>query len=325
MDLITLALAKKHADQLALGGYTNVTAVENQVRFTMHDGTVVTVTLPLPEDGVSVENLDIRNSHLFCMLSDGTEIDAGELPSGSLKEKIVVSNPVGSATAGKEYDVNTPFETLLHDILVKEETPVVAITLTPSRTLYDKVTETLDAVSIKTVATKKTYEIKDIKIFIDDVLVKTFTDGVATGGIFNFAFTYPSPINTDSVIKVVATDVKNLASTKTTAIKFVGKTYYGYIDSNLGSPTEAQIKALQNFTLKDVKGFKYNDISFDYNKVVYAYPASFGDLESIKDVENNINYTNSFTKTNVTVDEITYVCYTQNDASQAVAINLTFA
>lgn len=325
MDLITLALAKKHADQLALGGYTNVTAVENQVRFTMHDGTVVTVTLPLPKDGVSVENLDIRNGHLFCMLSDRTEIDAGELPSGSLKEKIVVSNPVGSATAGKEYDVNTPFETLLHDILVKEEAPVVAITLTPSRTLYDKVTETLDAVSIKTVATKKTYEIKDIKIFIDDVLVKTFTDGVAAGGIFNFAFTYPSPINTDSVIKVVATDVKNLASTKTTAIKFVGKTYYGYIDSNLGSPTEAQIKALQNFTLKDVKGFKYNDISFDYNKVVYAYPASFGDLESIKDVENNINYTNSFTKTNVTVDEITYVCYTQNDASQAVAINLTFA
>ena len=90
-------------------------------------------------------------------------------------------------------------------------------------------------------------------------------------------------------------------------------------------PTEAQIKALQNFTLKGVKGFKYNDISFDYNKVVYAYPASFGDLESIKDVENNVNYTNSFTKTNVTVDGITYVYYTQNDASQAVAINLTFA
>ena len=35
--------------------------------------------------------------------------------------------------------------------------------------------------------------------------------------------------------------------------------------------------------------------------------------------------TTLITQTNVTVDEITYVYYTQNDASQAVAINLTFA
>lgn len=42
------------------------------------------------EDGVSVVNVEIRNSHLFCILSNGTEIDAGEIfypfPDGDTEE-----------------------------------------------------------------------------------------------------------------------------------------------------------------------------------------------------------------------------------------------
>ena len=63
----------------------------------------------------------------------------------------------------------------------------------------------------------------------------------------------------------------------------------------------------------------------DYGNVVYAYPAIFQNLSSIKDLVNNINYTSSFTKTTVTVDGISYNCYTQNDPSASTDVQLTFA
>lgn len=40
------------------------------------------------EDGVSVVNVEIRNSHLYCILSNGTEIDAGELLSPDVKQSL---------------------------------------------------------------------------------------------------------------------------------------------------------------------------------------------------------------------------------------------
>jgi hypothetical protein len=325
IDYTTLAIAKNFAKGLALGGYTQVTAIENQVKFTMADGTPVTVTLPIPKDGVSVINIEIIDGNLICTLSDGTKINCGEFPSGVLSEKLVVSNPVGSATMGKVYNSGTTFETLLRDILIKEETPTLTISLTPNKTLYDVVDETLDEVIIKSVVGKKTYPIKDIKVYIDDVLVSTLTENVEDGGIFNYTHIYNPSINKDTIIKVVVTDIRDLYVMKTQTIKFVGKSYYGYVESTVGEPTESEIKVLQHNILKDVKGFVYKNISFDYNKVVYAYPKNFGELSSIKDIESNINYTNSFTKNFVTIDEMDYIYYIQNDASQSIGINITFA
>jgi hypothetical protein len=77
--------------------------------------------------------------------------------------------------------------------------------------------------------------------------------------------------------------------------------------------------------LKDTKNYVYDGITTDWGKVCYAYPSSFGNLSSIKDAINNLNYTTSFTKTTVTVDGVEYVCYTQTNASAATDIQLTFA
>ena len=63
----------------------------------------------------------------------------------------------------------------------------------------------------------------------------------------------------------------------------------------------------------------------DFGKVVYAYPKEFGALTSIKDTVNNLNYTDSFSKTTVTVDGIDYLVYTQTDPSAADGIKLVFA
>ena len=80
-----------------------------------------------------------------------------------------------------------------------------------------------------------------------------------------------------------------------------------------------------NGVLKDTKNYVYDGITTDWGKVCYAYPSSFGNLSSIKDMVNNLNYTTEFTKTTLTVDGIEYVCYTQTNASAATDIEITFA
>ena len=115
-----------------------------------------------------------------------------------------------------------------------------------------------------------------------------------------------------------------MTTTKSITVKFVGKSYYGTVGDSVGEPTDVIIKALQNNTLKDVKKLVYSHITMDYGKVVYAYPASFGALTKISDEKNNINYTNSFTRTTVTVDGISYYCYTQTESSASSDVELTF-
>ena len=113
-------------------------------------------------------------------------------------------------------------------------------------------------------------------------------------------------------------------------IKIVGDivpltVYYGTVDASIETPTEAQIKALQNNTLKGVKELVYSGITMSYGKIVYAYPQSFGELTSIKDEVNNFTYTTSFSKISATIDNIPYYIYIQTDASASDNVELTFA
>ena len=61
-----------------------------------------------------------------------------------------------------------------------------------------------------------------------------------------------------------------------------------------------------------------------YGKVVYAYPKSLGTLTKIMDNENNVNYTTSFARTELTIDNIDYYVYTQIDPSAADNIKIDF-
>lgn len=80
MDIITLALAKKFATKVA-AGFSNVEVDGLDIIFTLNDGSQVTLTVPEPANGVSVVDLDIdSNKNLICTLSDGSTVNAGELP-----------------------------------------------------------------------------------------------------------------------------------------------------------------------------------------------------------------------------------------------------
>lgn len=85
IDLIALSAAKKHADLLAMGlTFVSVDNTNKSITFTLTaDGSQHTIYFDQPSDGVSIIGVEIKNGHLICLMSDGSEIDAGVLPSGS--------------------------------------------------------------------------------------------------------------------------------------------------------------------------------------------------------------------------------------------------
>ena len=81
---VAYILAKKIALG-AVSGIQNITlSPTGQLIFQFKDGSSATWQIPLPKDGLSIVNVEIdTNKHLICTMSDGSTIDAGELPGGT--------------------------------------------------------------------------------------------------------------------------------------------------------------------------------------------------------------------------------------------------
>ena len=276
--------------------------------------------------GLTSVNVDNANKTItFTLAADGSQhtIQFDELTTTTTRE-IVASITQGNIYPGKVYPIGTEYETILEDLITQYLKPEVKLTIEPTKTLYDIVNDTVDKITMYATVTKKTSDVAQVEFFVNGTSKNVVTNNVASGGLFEYIFEPATPINADATFKVTVTDTKNESASATKTIKFVAKSYYGIVDANTGAPTEAIIKTL-NGEIKDTKNYVYEGITTDWGKVCYAYPASFGNLTSIKDTVNNLNYTNNFTKTTLTVDGIEYVCYTQTNASAAVDIQLTFA
>lgn len=79
MDVVTYALLKKKINGV-VGGISGYEIDGLTLKITTSDGQVLEMTFPEPEDGVSITDVDInKQNHLMCTMSDGTEIDAGEI------------------------------------------------------------------------------------------------------------------------------------------------------------------------------------------------------------------------------------------------------
>ena len=252
-------------------------------------------------------------------------LDSALSSGAKLEQSLTVSNPIGSATNGKVYPKDTKIETVIRDMLIKEVAPSLTLAIVPSTTLYDVVDTVISAVTMKATCTKNTYNLSKVEFYLDNVL--KYTQNISASGTYQYDMTWATPTNTDFTLKAVVYDSKSgtpISASKSITVKFVGKSYYGYVADDVGIPTENQVKALQNNVLKDTKNLKYSNITFNYNKVVYAYPSSFGNLSSIKDEIGNFDYTSSFSKQNLIIDSIPYTLYIQNDASASDSVELTF-
>lgn len=219
------------------------------------------------------------------------------------------------------------FDMLLHPY----EKPTMTLGINPTKTIYDKVEETLASITINANVTKKTENIKEVRFYVDNVLVNTDT-AHPNGGLVIYTHTFAPPTNTTFNVKIECEDIKGATSkvSANTNIYFVGKSYYGVVESN-GSPfavTEDLIKGLSKTEVKIKKALTYKNINATFGRIVYAYPKNLpsgGALTSIKDQGTGWSVFDSYTSQEITIDGITYLCYYMIDAGGFDGVTMVFA
>lgn len=219
------------------------------------------------------------------------------------------------------------FDMLLHPY----EKPTMTLGINPAKTIYDKVAETLASITINANVTKKTENIKEIRFYVNNVLVNTDTTH-PNGGLVSYTHTFTSPTNTTFNVKIECEDIKGATSkvSANTNVYFVGKSYYGVVedDGTSFAITESLIKGLSKTEVKIKKALTYKNINATFGRIVYAYPKNLpsgGALTSIKDQGTGWSVFDSYTSQEITIDGITYLCYYMVDAGGFDGVTMVFA
>lgn len=254
----------------------------------------------------------------------GTDYDTDwETPSGggdsTLKSSVTSNMAVGAIASGTTLEQGTTFTEFVQKLLITEIAPTTTFTASGSgvKEVGTSVTPTLTLV-INNVGTGTPVS---IKFYSGSTLLDTkeYVPGTNT-----YTFTMESAITTNTTVKGVLeykkSDNTNATIEKSAAYTFVMASYYGAVAT---APTDkAGIIALT----KNVKNSKALTATFTLSnqRSCYCYPASFGNLTSIKDA-NNFEYLSSYTKTTVIVDEVNYNVYTLTDPVTASGFKQVYA
>ena len=231
----------------------------------------------------------------------------------------VTSNlEVGAIASGTTLPSGTTFTEFVQKLLITEIAPATTFTASGSgvKEVGISVTPTL-TLKIDSVGTGTP---QSIKFYDGSTLLDTqaYVSGTST-------YTYTmSAVTTTTTVKGVLeykkSDDSSATVEKSATYTFVMASYYGAVTT---APTDkAGIIALT----KNVKNTKAQTATFTLSnqRSCYCYPASFGNLTSIKDA-NNFEYLSSYTKTNVTVDDVSYNVYTLTDPVTATGFKQVYA
>ena len=117
-------------------------------------------------------------------------------------------------------------------------------------------------------------------------------------------------IKNDSIGNPYPNHIKAGSISQKVTVQGVASSYYGAIGDKPFEVSDIDsLTSVENST----KGYTVT-YNLDDQKSVYMYPKSFGDLTSIKDI-NNFDYINSYTLSVITYNDIVYNVYVLTDAT----------
>ena len=219
----------------------------------------------------------------------------------------------------------------IQDVLTKLLYPYVAPTVTASTVYTPKggiyeYGQVVTVSQIKTTVTKKSENIINIDFYENGSLLKSLTNSVSSGG--NFSYTISKNITSsisNNYFQVKVKDASgNVTTSNTSALNFYYPYYYGVINVNVDI-TENLIKGLtKQIVAKGNKTYTYNP---NYQRMLIAYPKSYGVLKSILD-PNGFEQLSSFTRLEIPIvglDDTSQNYYVYvNDASTNTNFKMTF-
>lgn len=287
----------------SLGGKINIIKV-NGVELPVVDKTV---DIELPEY-IYIGNTEPTDENVVLWINPD-EADGGGysgtsgIEIGGIKKNQTFTN----ATLQEMFDM------LLHPY----EKPTMTLGINPAKTIYDKVVETLASITINANVTKKTENIKEVRFYVDNVLVNTDTSH-PNGGLVSYTHTFASPTNKTFNVKIECEDIKGATSkvSANTNVYFVGKSYYGCLPEGT-TIDETSIKTLNTVLKKELK-YKYSGITTTGTSlyhIVLCQPKEFGIITSVKDALN-FEYIQDYTVRDIIIDGIYYtLMYLTNPVS----------
>lgn len=220
----------------------------------------------------------------------------------------------------------------IQEVLTKLLFPYIApsvsasLTYSPNASIYEYGRIIL-VTKINTSVTKKSESIQSIKFYQNNNLINTISTNCSNGGTFSYTLEPSVSITSNtsnSYFKVIVYDGTTNVTANTNSFTFVYPYYYGVINND-AEINETLIKSLTKQVV--AKGNKTYSYSPNFQKMVIAYPKSYGVLKSILD-PNGFEQMASFTLTELNIVGLDgtpqpYYVYS-NGASTNTNFNMTF-
>ena len=267
----------------------------------------------------TTENSDIDFSGINWKNLSGSEGgDSTEMETESL-----TPSAVGGIPAGTDLNGLTSLE-ILTMMLYPYVKPTITATGTPNGGTFE-VGDNKTITNVRVVLGKKSKKIIKVEVLDGDISLGLLDDAtIENGGTFDF------PVNVEiaSINKQLTASVTDEqgseVTAKTGAFTFISPYYVGVCNAD-ATIDEALVTGLtKKVEAKATKTISYTTVN---QKMVFAYPASYGAISKIYD-SNNFDVTNTFTKEVISITgldgvAVEYNVYT-NSTSSVTNFNMKF-
>ena len=234
---------------------------------------------------------------------------------------MVTVNALGGIKAGENLD-NMPVKQLLTKLLYPYVQPTVSASCTPNGGTFE-CGNNQTVTNIRATVGKKSEKIVKVEALNGGTVVGTKTEGVENGGNIDFPANIPVSANKNFQVRV--TDAANKTYTANTATLTFVYPYYVGVCAEGAEINEALVKGLTKKI--EGKGAKTIAYTCDFQRMIFAYPKSYGKLKSVID-PNNFDVTATFGCQEVNITGLdgkaqTYYVYV-NSASTVTNFNMKF-
>lgn len=208
---------------------------------------------------------------------------------------------------------------MLNKLLHAYVAPTVSAAMTPSNGGVVEVGTTQNVTGVTVNITMGSAAITKIEVLDGEEVIGSLTEGIKAGAN-PITLTKALSVTANKQLSVKVTDAENkVVTAKTGAYTFVSPYYYGAIAAD-ANPTEELIKAATKIV--QAKGNKSFNFTCANQKMMFAYPKSYGNISKILDA-NNFDVTGTFNRVEVTVNGVAYYALS-NDASTVSNFKMTF-
>lgn len=267
------------------------------------------------EDVTNTLNLLISNGTIANLINqtlfNGINTSITNLTNTVAQNKSDIENTVAqnktdieNTVAQNKSDVDTQISQIQQDILdINYTPPSLILSSSPSQLLYN-LGESINSIILSFNITGGTNPLVKAEIYKNNTLIGTINtplNGVNT-------FTDANIINQDTDYYIKLYDNKENINSNHLIYKFVNNYFYGISGENdtINASFILSLSSLKSLKSNLSESFNCND-----NKIIFAYPNSYGDLVEILYKENNI--IEAFTKSIIVINSTNYNVYVSNN------------